>query len=93
MDLKNIRSGERQMNGSEIRDEAEERVRSEAKKARHEAETQGEVLRHRLGESMLDLMEDYFPEEVEARRRENLLRGFAVGVVTGILGRELLRRW
>ncbi|MFC6787338.1 hypothetical protein [Halobaculum halobium] len=65
-----------------------EKVRSEA---RSRAGERGALVRHEVGDRMFDLMTDYFPEEYAARRREELIRTFGVGVAVGFLGREAVR--
>lgn len=49
-------------------------------------------MRHRLGERMVDLTEEYFPEEVSARRRRIAAAAFAAGVAVGTVGASSLSR-
>lgn len=74
---------------NDIRNEAKTRARMEAMKARARASEEGEVVKHHLGETMLDLFEEYFPEETAARRRKDMAKAFVVGVAVG-LGSHLL---
>lgn len=86
MDLRTIR-GARGEGGdirNELRNEAAARARMEAVKARARASEEGTVVKHRLGETMLDLMEDYFPQETAARRRKDMAQAFAAGVAVGL---------
>lgn len=50
-----------------------------------ESEESAEMKR-RLGERMVDLTEEYFTEEVAARRRRTAATAFAAGVVVGAAG-------
>lgn len=65
-----------------------EKVRSEA---RTRAGERGALVRHEVGDRMFDLLTEYFPEEYQARRRDELIRAFGVGVAAGFLGREAVR--
>ena len=65
-----------------------DRVRSEARTRAGEG---GQIVRSEVGDRMFDLMTEYFPEEYAARRREEMLRAFGVGVAVGFLGREAVR--
>lgn len=49
-------------------------------------------MKHRLGERMIDLTEEYFAEEVAARRRRTASAAFAAGVAVGALGVSYLSR-
>lgn len=69
---------------NDIRNEAKTRARMEAMKARARASEEGEVVKHHLGETMLDLFEEYFPEETAARRRKDMAKAFVVGVAVGL---------
>lgn len=68
-----------------------ERVRSGTSEARTKASQRGELVRHEVGDRMFDIMTEYFPEEYQARRRDELIRAFGAGIAVGFLGRELLR--
>lgn len=72
---------------SEFRNEAKARARMEAMKARARASEEGNVVKQHLGETMLDLLEDYFPEETAARRRENMAKAFVAGLAVGLASR------
>ncbi|AEN04727.1 hypothetical protein [Halolamina sp.] len=43
-------------------------------------------MKHRLGERMIDLTEEYFPAEVTARRRRTAAAAFAAGLAIGAVG-------
>lgn len=77
---------------SELRNEATDRARLEALKARARASEEGEVVKQRLGETMFDLMEEYFPEETANRRRQHMAKAFFAGVVIGLGARYLWNR-
>lgn len=77
---------------SELRNEATDRARLEALKARARASEEGEVVKQRLGETMFDLMEEYFPEETASRRRQHMAKAFFAGVVVGLGARYLWNR-
>ena len=50
------------------------------------------MLREEMGDRLFDLLEENFPEEYAARRRQDGARAFVAGVAVGLIGRELLRR-
>ena len=75
----------------EQRREYTERVREETAKARAQAGERGEEVRSQVGDRLLDVMAENFPEEYAARRRAAILQGFGAGVAIGLIGRELLR--
>jgi urease accessory protein UreF len=56
-----------------------------------ESEESAEMKR-RLGERMVDLTEEYFAEEVTARRRRTAATAFAAGVAVGAVGMRLVSR-
>lgn len=70
-----------------------ERMKIGTDEARGRASVRGEHLRHELGDRMFDLLTEYFPEEYQARRREELIRAFSAGIAVGFLGREAARFW
>lgn len=45
---------------------------------------QAESAKHEVGEIVIDATGEYFPEEVKARRRRDMARGFAAGLGLGI---------
>ena len=49
-------------------------------------------MKHRLGKRMIDLTEEYFTEEVAARRRRTAGTAFAAGVAVGAAGVAYLSR-
>lgn len=75
----------------EQRREYTERVREETARARAEASERGDEMRSQVGDRLLDVMAENFPEEYASRRRAALMQGFGAGVAVGLLGRELLR--
>ena len=75
----------------EQRKEYTERVREETARARAEAGERGDEMRSQVGDRLLDVMAENFPEEYAARRRSILMKGFVAGVAVGLLGREALR--
>lgn len=77
---------------NEIRNEATDRARLEALKARARASEEGELVKQRLGETMFDLMEEYFPEESASRRRQHMAKAFVAGIAVGLAGRFLWKR-
>ncbi|WP_284012277.1 hypothetical protein [Halobaculum litoreum] len=68
-----------------------EKVRSGTSEARSRAGERGELVRHEVGERMFDLMMEYFPQEYQERRRDELVRAFGAGIAVGFLGREIVR--
>lgn len=95
MDIRNIRSSsddgmtdDQEM----IRVEGTARERFEAMKRRALESEETAAVRKHLGDRMLDLTEEYFPEEVAARRRKTAATAFGAGVVVGAVGGALLRR-
>jgi len=94
MDISNIRgSGDSGMIDEEdvIRVEGGAKERFEALKRRAIESEEGAVVRKRVGERMVDLTEEYFPEEVAARRRKIAGAAFGAGVVVGAVGGAFLR--
>lgn len=95
MDFRTIRSSLDESKNdlrADLGNEAKARARMEAMKARARASEEGTVVKHHLGETMLDLMDEYFPEETAARRRKDMAKALVVGLVAGLAGRELLNR-
>lgn len=64
-----------------MRTEARSRFSELAKEG---AEKQAEAAKREVGEIIIDATDQYFPEEVKARRRRDMARGFAVGFGTGV---------
>lgn len=52
----------------------------------------GTFVRSELGEFALDAVEQFFPEQTRARRRQRLTRAFVVGVLVGAVAKTALRR-
>ena len=77
---------------NEIQKEATARARLEAMKARARASEEGEVVKQRLGETMFDLMEEYFPEESASRRRQDMAKAFVAGLAVGLAARLFWKR-
>lgn len=95
MDISNIRgSSDDEMTDEHdvIRADGSARDRFEAMKRRALESDESAVVRARLGKRMIDLTEEYFPEEVAARRRKITGAAFGAGVLVGAVGSALLRR-
>lgn len=60
-------------------------------RARLEADRQSERLKQQVGEYVLEAVEELFPEQYQARRRNDVAKAFVVGLLAGLIGRELLR--
>lgn len=60
------------------------------RRARVTAQLKADEAREELGRLAFDTLEDYFPEQARARRRQNRLQLIVVGVVVGFLVRHLL---
>jgi hypothetical protein len=95
MDFRTIRSSgddDQKDIRADLTNEAKARAKMEAMKARARASEEGIVVKHQLGETMLDMMEDYFPEEVASRRREDIAKGFVAGLAVGLASRLFWKR-
>lgn len=57
---------------------------------RSEAAEQADTARQELGEVVLDVTDDIFPEAAMKRRRRDFVGGFVLGVATGFLVRHAL---
>lgn len=60
---------------------ARKRLRELAKEG---GRKQAESAKHEFGEIVIDATGEYFPEEMKARRRRNMARGFALGFGAGV---------
>lgn len=74
------------------RTEIGERSERARQRAMEEFEHQAEGARRELGERLVDLTEEYFPEATRRRRRRAAAAAFAAGVGAGFLARHALRR-
>lgn len=95
MDIRNIRdSSDGGMIDQEdvMRAEGTAKDRFEAMKRRAMESEEGAVVRKRVGERMVDLTEEYFPEEVAARRRKIAGAAFGAGVIVGAAAGAYMRR-
>lgn len=61
--------------------EVRKRIRELAKEG---AEKRAESAKQEVGEIVIDATGEYFSEEVKARRRRDMARGFAVGFGAGV---------
>lgn len=52
--------------------------------AKEQAGKQAESAKHEVGEIVIDATGEYFPEEMKARRRRDMARGFAFGLGVGV---------
>lgn len=95
MDISTIsprRTARSSVDTSEIELPASARARfAELRQRAMESEESAEVKR-RLGERMVDLTEEYFPEEVAARRRRSAAAAFLAGVAVGAVSVRTLSR-
>lgn len=73
---------------TETAKEEKTRLKEAAKK---EAERKKATAKHELGRAVLDVTDEYFPEEVRDRRRRDMARGFLAGAAIGLLLRSLIR--
>lgn len=71
-------------------DDAREQARE---RAVIEAERKANTLRDEFGELAWDTMEEYFPEQAKARRRQQRVRALAIGLVVGLAVRTFASRW
>lgn len=62
----------------QVKEQVRERARTEAKRTADNARVE-------LGKLLLDATEEYFPEQVQARRRQDMAQGFVAGLVVGLL--------
>lgn len=60
--------------------------------AKERAEKQAESAKHEVGEIVLDATGEYFAEEMKARRRRVMARGFVAGVGFGVVLGYAMRR-
>lgn len=58
-----------------------------AEAVREEAERRTDAARRELGEVVIDVTDEYFPEAVRRRRRRDIASGFALGAIVGFLVR------
>lgn len=72
-----------------MREEVRRRLRELVKE---EAEKQAESAKHEVGELVIDATGEYFPEKVQARRRRDIARGFAIGFGAGVACSYVMRR-
>jgi len=95
MDISTIsprRTGRSSVDASEVEIPASARARfAELRQRAMESEESAEMKR-RLGERMVDLTEEYFAEEVAARRRRSAATAFVAGVAVGAVGVRYLWR-
>jgi len=70
-----------------------EGAKSRAKEqARAEAERRAATAKEEIGPAVLDLVESYFPEEAQERRKQTAAQTFLVGVAVGLLLGQVLGR-
>lgn len=62
-----------------------------AETTKEAAERRTATAKRELGRTVLEATDEYFPEEVQKRRRRDLARGFLVGAAVGVLLRDALR--
>ncbi|MFC6725854.1 hypothetical protein ACFQE1_16070 [Halobium palmae] len=62
-----------------------DRVKREARRAGIDADRMSDEWRDQLGEIVLDVTHDYFGEQYQRRRREDLTKAFAGGIVVGLV--------
>lgn len=61
-------------------------------RAREKVQQRADRAKEELGRRTFERLEEYFPEQARARRRQNGARAFLVGVAVGILLRHLAGR-
>lgn len=59
--------------------------------AKEEAERQTATAKREIGRAMVEATNEFFPEEVKKRRRQDMARGALIGLTVGILLRDGLR--
>ncbi len=70
-----------------------EEMKQRAKvRAKVEADKQADVLRSRLGELAVEAAQEYFPEQYQRRRRQDMVKAFAAGIAVGVLSRWAVKR-
>lgn len=74
------------------REAARREFQKNAEEARQELDRRTDGARSEMGARIVDLTEEYFPEEVTRRRRRGMATAFAAGVGAGIAARHFLGR-
>jgi hypothetical protein len=70
----------------------EEQRELAVERAQQQAERQAQQMKTEFGDLVLDAVEDYFPRQAQARRRQLVARSFAIGFAAGLLVPRLLGR-
>jgi hypothetical protein len=70
----------------------EEQRELAVERAQQQAERQAQQMKTEFGDLVLDAVEDYFPQQAQARRRQLVTRSFAIGFAAGLLLPRLLGR-
>ena len=73
-------------------DSARREVDRRAEEALQGIDRRADVARGEVGARLIDLTEEYFPEEVARRRRRGMAMAFAAGVGAGAAARHFVRR-
>lgn len=75
-----------------VREELEKGTGSAKQEVRRELDRRTDGARDEVGARLVDLTEDYFPEEVKRRRRRAAAVAFAAGVGAGAAASRFLGR-
>lgn len=73
-------------------DSALQEFEKSAEEVRRELDRRTDGARDQLGERIVDLSEEYFPEAVARRRRRQMAVAFTAGVGAGVAARHFLGR-
>lgn len=77
---------------SGTRDQLQATKERAKRRAQTTAQLKADEAKEEFGRLAFDTLEDYFPEQAEARRRQNRLQLIMVGVAVGFLIRHFLSR-
>jgi F0F1-type ATP synthase membrane subunit b/b' len=75
-----------------VRAELEKGTDTTREEFRRELDRRTDDARDEVGARLVDLTEEYFPEEVQQRRRKTAAAAFAAGVGAGVAASRLLGR-
>lgn len=76
----------------QAKDGAREQARRQREIAKEQLGEQTEMAKEELGRIAFAKLEEYFPEQANARRRQDAAKTFMIGIAVGILLRHLFNR-